>query len=205
MCEIDIKLVIEKLSTYGKEELEPTFTKQLKSYCKSLGTCQQDVNQLGLLILHQLEKNHAQIRYGSLLIIEYLFEKSHLFRIFICEHLESFFKLCFGLNGFNYFDKLIECNNSEKMNTKNINDKKKSLQPAVWRKKLHSKALECYLYWYREFSSAYKTLKNGFIFLQKQGLVDSDTFSNSSQLVNISDSKYVCTYFCFVFIFIFSV
>lgn len=189
--DIDIESLVEKISTDGKEELDSTHTKQLKAYCKLLGVNKEvAINKLGQLVLHQLEKNHAQIRYGSLLIIEYLFQRSHLFRLFICENLDTFFKLCLDLRGFNSLDQRVQLAESSKdfKDSKARASKKNILQPVLWAKKLRTKATECFSKWHLEFSSAYKILKNGFVFLEKQNLI---SFSNSSASTNAaSSSKY---------------
>lgn len=175
---MNIELVIEKLSTNGTEQLDRSYVKQLKAYCKSLSSNQgEGYNYLGRLVLHQLEKHHAQIRYGSLLIIEYLFERSHQFRLFICDNLNAFFELCIDIKGFRYattFDDHFEVEDEE--DAANINRRsksKKSLQPIVWAKRLRAKALECFQYWHREFGKGYSTLKNGYRFLQSKGAIES--------------------------------
>ncbi|KAJ6224113.1 hypothetical protein RDWZM_002658 [Blomia tropicalis] len=80
-----IESIIEQLSTNGKECLDVVYVKKLKSFCKNLNESKQieTYNYIGKLIFHQLKSNHAQIRYGSLLIIEYLFERSHQYRVFL--------------------------------------------------------------------------------------------------------------------------
>lgn len=175
---MNIELVIEKLSTNGTEELDPSYVKQLKAYCKSLPSNQcEGYNHLGRLVLHQLEKEHAQIRYGSLLIIEYLFERSHQFRLFICDNLNAFFELCINIKGFRYattFDDHFEVEDEgDAANFNRRSKSKNSLQPIVWAKKLNAKALECFQYWHNEFGNGYSTLKNGYRFLQSKGAIES--------------------------------
>ncbi|KAH9388784.1 hypothetical protein TYRP_008131 [Tyrophagus putrescentiae] len=162
----DIELVIEKLSTNGTESLEANFAKKLKTYCKSIAESRkaETYSYLGSLVLHQLRKEHAQIRFGSLLIIEYLFERAHQFRLFICDNLNTYFKLCADIKGLRDCDYVTENSednpdtvesslNSGLSTRKRKAPVKKQLQPYVWAKKLRAKALECFLYWHSEFGN----------------------------------------------------
>lgn len=180
-----IEVLIEKLSTNGSEQLDKKGTKQLKAYCKSLSTDQQDaMNYIGRLVLHQLEKNHAQIRFGSLLIIEYLFERSHHFRLFICDNLNLIFETCFDIKGFKYqvkSEEILETNDSAKKPKTRSNVKTKSLLPLSWAKKLRQKAFDCFQYWHREFGSAYKILENAHRFLHQQEV--SNQLTNGTTVV----------------------
>ena len=200
--DVNIELIIEKLTTNGAEQLELQHLKQLKAYCKLVASNQNDAyTYLGRLVLHQLEKNHAQIRYGSLLIIEYLFERSHQFRLFVCDNLNAFFELCLDIKGFRYasmVDGDFEWSNTNK--NQQSKKSKKVLQPVAWAKKLRAKAIECFEYWHNEFCNGYQTLKNGYKFLQSQGIFrsngDSVVASSSSssarqpQIAN-SDQRFV--------------
>ena len=171
-----IEEIIEKLSTNGNETLDPTLTKQLKVYCKSLNDiAQQELgyNRIGRLILYQLQRNHAQIRYSALLIVEYLFERAHRFRLFMCNHLDDFFKLCLDIKGFNRvnIDVSDHLDDVEPRNKKQRKQKSEPLRPIVWATKLREKALQCFSYWYTEFGNAYQALKIGHTFLTKNGAI----------------------------------
>ncbi len=181
----DIELVIEKLSTNGTESLEANFAKKLKTYCKSIAESRkaETYSYLGSLVLHQLRKEHAQIRFGSLLIIEYLFERAHQFRLFICDNLNTYFKLCADIKGLRDCDYATENSednpdtvesslNSGLSTRKRKAPVKKQLQPYVWAKKLRAKALECFLYWHSEFGNGYPALKNAHSFLKRKGIIE---------------------------------
>lgn len=207
---MNIELVIEKLSTSGAEELDRGWVKQLKAYCKASNSGprpEEAYSYLGRLVLHQLEKRHAQIRFGSLLIIEYLFERSHQFRLFICDNLNAFFELCADIKGFRYAATYDDGEDGEedtdhsdrsrvtRKSTSTSTASKKALQPIAWAKKLRSKAIKCFQYWYNEFGSGYQALSNGYQFLQQKGVIDSQrngataSSTSTSQRVHPSDQR----------------
>lgn len=193
----DIELVIEKLSTNGTETLEPNLAKKLKAYCKSITTNNQaeSYSYLGSLLLHKLKKDHAQIRFGSLLIIEYLFERAHQFRLFICDNLNVFFKLCADIKGLRECDYAVDDSEDQNAETKSssTNDKrqrktpvKKQLQPVVWAKKLREKALNCFLYWHTEFGNGYPALKSAHSFLEQKGIIESRRSTDNASVASTS-------------------
>ena len=74
--------LIDKLTTNGSDTLDIELVKKLKTHCKALSQKNDETSYdyVVRVIFRQMEKNHAQIRYSCLLVIEYLFEKVHLFR-----------------------------------------------------------------------------------------------------------------------------
>ena len=178
-----IESIIEQLSTNGKECLDVVYVKKLKSFCKNLNESKQieTYNYIGKLIFHQLKSNHAQIRYGSLLIIEYLFERSHQYRVFLCQHIDRLFKFCLNLNGFQSVD-----SEFPKQSKSKDQDKRHVLRPILWAEKLKTKMIEIYKYWYQEFVRAYPILKNGFEFLVKNGLINTNQQVETSTSVSIN-------------------
>jgi hypothetical protein len=48
------------------------------------------------LLIGYLPKNHCEIRYSALQVIDFLFQRSHLFREMILNEFQAFFELVLG-------------------------------------------------------------------------------------------------------------
>ncbi|KAH9526144.1 hypothetical protein DERF_000252 [Dermatophagoides farinae] len=135
-----IEELIEKLTTNGGEELDRKQLSTFKKYCKA----ERDNNE-----------NHAQIRYSSFLIIDYLFERSRLFRLIVCENLQNVLELCLDMTLSNS-----RIDNSGRENLEQSSAHHKSLRPKIWANKLHTKILDRFQYWLSEFADDYPTLSH---------------------------------------------
>ncbi|XP_027198817.2 uncharacterized protein LOC113793049 [Dermatophagoides pteronyssinus] len=154
----NIEELIEKLTTNIDEELNHQQLSAFKKYCKAERDNNEVFKYLFRLIYHRLKQNHAQIRYSSFLIIDYLFERSRLFRLIVCENLPEILELCLDVT---FTDGKID--GSVQPRSKNLEQSSahhKSLRPKVWANKLQAKILERFQYWHTEFADDYPALSH---------------------------------------------
>ncbi|XP_015928046.2 UV-stimulated scaffold protein A isoform X1 [Parasteatoda tepidariorum] len=90
MKEIEISKIIDSQVTSGKKILDETSMKKLKNICKSSN---EYVYFTYNVLMTQLRKEHSEIRYSVLLIINELFQRSSLFRKLLENDLEEFLEL----------------------------------------------------------------------------------------------------------------
>ncbi|GBN30827.1 UV-stimulated scaffold protein A [Araneus ventricosus] len=93
--ESEIPRIIEKLTITGKKTLDEDLMKKLKSICKA---SDQNVNYCYYALMTQLKKEHSEVRYSVLLIINELFCKSSVFRKLLVVDLEEFLELVVETN-----------------------------------------------------------------------------------------------------------
>ena len=91
--------LIEELTTTGSKHLDVKTLKKLKNLCK---TSKDDVRKTSKddalqeaynVLIAQMEKNHAEIRFSSFQVIAELFSRSHFFRKLILNNLYLVFLL----------------------------------------------------------------------------------------------------------------
>ncbi|RUP47848.1 hypothetical protein BC936DRAFT_145270 [Jimgerdemannia flammicorona] len=87
--------LIVSLTTTGEWILNNQKLKELKSLCKKSDSIVENAYRLTWA---QLEKNHAQIRYSSLQLVEQLFSRSHHFRQLLAADYPSFLQLTVGIH-----------------------------------------------------------------------------------------------------------
>ena len=99
--------LIEELTTTGSKHLDVKTLKKLKNLCKTSKddvrktskddvrkTSKDDVLQEAYnVLIAQMEKNHAEIRFSSFQVIAELFSRSHFFRKLILNNLYLVFLL----------------------------------------------------------------------------------------------------------------
>ncbi|GFS90389.1 UV-stimulated scaffold protein A [Nephila pilipes] len=88
--EPDILQIIEKLTTTGKKTLDDDLMKKLKEVCKASN---EYVNHAYYALMTQLRKEHSEVRYSVLLIMNELFCRSSVFRQLLQADLEEFLEL----------------------------------------------------------------------------------------------------------------
>lgn len=89
----EIHDVIEELTTTGQKNLDGDYMKKLKQRCK----CSNDNVKIAYnILMSQLEKPHAEIRFSSFQVIEKLFSRSHVFRQMVISDLHILFLLAIG-------------------------------------------------------------------------------------------------------------
>lgn len=108
----------------------------------------------------QLKKEHSEIRFAALQIIDILFQRSHLFRELVLEDLEQF------------FERVLETNADEPLPP-----------PRNAANELKKQAAKIIKSWNDKFSTEYKRLQLGFDYLKNCKKVDFVSFShqNSAQ------------------------
>lgn len=93
--ESEIRYIIEKLTTTGKKTLDESEMKKLKTICK---LSDKYVNCAYYALMTQLRKEHSEIRYSTLLIMNELFCRSSAFRTKLESDFEEFLELVEGTN-----------------------------------------------------------------------------------------------------------
>ena len=91
--EKEIKRLVRKLTSTGKDYLDENYFKQLKRICKMNDNY---VSNLAEVLLKYFSKKHAEVRFSCILIVDQIFRKSHCFRIFILTNISTIICLCFG-------------------------------------------------------------------------------------------------------------
>ncbi|XP_023210646.1 UV-stimulated scaffold protein A-like [Centruroides sculpturatus] len=137
---------LEQLTTNGDKELNQEIMKKVKNICKK---SEEYVNHAFHVIMMQICKPHSEIRYSSLLVINELFKRSHIFRKLLLSDFQNFLELCAETNK----DKLLPP-------PKNVG------------KNLKIKTLKFVQEWNDQFGEDYKRLKLGFNFLRECKKID---------------------------------
>lgn len=141
-----LKYLVEELTTSGKDNLDEEKFKKIKKICK-----QSDIYVVELyrLVIKQLKKKHAEIRYSAFQICDEIFRRSHCFRELLLKDFMQFIDLALGL------------------------DPKKPLpKPDAAARKLKQKCVEAIQHWYDHFSDGYLTLKQAYSYLRDCKKVD---------------------------------
>ena len=142
--------IIEELTTSGTKILEKEFLKQLKEMCKK---SHDNLTDAFNIVMEQLEKNHAEIRYSSFQVINELFARSHLFRKLTLVRLHDIF--CF---------------------TMETQPKENPLPlPKNVGKELKSFAVKTFYEWYKKYHTAYHKLFLGYEFLKYRCNINFDS------------------------------
>ncbi|KAG0745658.1 hypothetical protein G6F57_006697 [Rhizopus arrhizus] len=152
--EIDEKLgqIIKQITESGEWTLDEKKLKLIKSTCKR---SDHYVNVTFEHVMAQLQKNHSQIRYSSLQLIEQLFERSKLFRELLTEDFPLFIQQVVGIQ------------NTE-------------LPPPVSvAAKLKQYALALIKNWYIKYGEKYRQIGISFDFLLDNGFMDDNQVSSS--------------------------
>ncbi|XP_054722367.1 UV-stimulated scaffold protein A-like [Uloborus diversus] len=144
--ESEILKIIETLTTTGKRTLDEALMKKLKNICKSSDS---HVNYAYYAVMTQLRKEHSEIRFSALQIINELFCRSSVFRKLLEVSLEEFFEL------------VVETNPDSPLPL-----------PLPAAKELKRKALEFIQNWCTKFGDKYTRLQLGFNYLKKCKKVD---------------------------------
>lgn len=149
-----LKYLVEELTLSGKDILEERPFKSLKKICKKSDLY---IFELYRLLMKQLEKKHAEIRFNTFLICNEIFRKSHCFRELLLKDFTLFTDLVLGL------------------------DPNKPLpKPIPVAENLKKKAIEAIQQWYDEFNKGYNTLLLGYNFLRDCKNVDFIEFTARS-------------------------
>ncbi|XP_022241557.1 UV-stimulated scaffold protein A-like isoform X1 [Limulus polyphemus] len=137
---------VEALTTQGGKQLNEVELKKLKKLCK---TSDEYVKHAYYLLMTQLEKQHAEIRYSTVLVIKELFKRSHVFRELLLSNFQTFLDLA------------AETNPDEHLPP-----------PKHIAKDLKLKTLELVQEWTQEYSQGYKKLALAYNYLRQCKKVD---------------------------------
>ena len=142
--------IIEELTTSGTKILDKEFLRQLKEMCKK---SHDNVTDAFNIVMEQLEKDHAEIRYSSFQVMNELFTRSHLFRKLTLVRLHDIF--CF---------------------TMETQPKENPLPlPKNVGKELKSFAVKTFYEWYKKYYTAYHKLFLGYEFLKYRCNINFDS------------------------------
>ncbi|KAJ1927155.1 hypothetical protein IWQ60_003166 [Tieghemiomyces parasiticus] len=136
---------IRRLVTSGKDQLDERQMKLVKTYCKSSDANIQITYDL---LMIQLAKNHAQIRFACAQIIIELFNRSHLFRDCLTREFPKFLSLTLGI----YQEALPA--------------------PEVYASRLRRRVVEALQAWFAKYGGHYKALQLGYDYVRQKLNVD---------------------------------
>eukprot|EP00794_Sanderia_malayensis_P020485 gene20485-22501_t len=142
----DLYELVEELTTTGEKNLNDKHLKELKRMCKKSN---DNLQKVQCLLMMQLEKEHAEIRYSAFQIIDELFVRSHLFRQLVTKD----------------FPRLLEFTVETKESTK-------LPPPLKVARSLRTLALARIEAWYNQFGKDYKRLELGYNYLKRVKKVD---------------------------------
>lgn len=143
LCE-KLAQLVEELTTSGEPQLNREKIKEVKNICKS---SEEYISRVYHLVLTQLNKEHAEIRFSAFQIIEELFSRSHLFRTLVISNFQDLLEL-----------------------TVEISDPLPP--PKAVAKKLKTTAIKAVQQWHEKYGEAYKKLSLGYYFLMQNKKVD---------------------------------
>ncbi|KAG0191307.1 hypothetical protein DFQ28_000482 [Apophysomyces sp. BC1034] len=136
--------LITSITETGEWTLDNGVLKSIKRICK---TSDENVDVAFDLIFIQLKKQHAQIRYSSLQLIESLFQRSHHFRILLTEEFQLFLQLTVGIH------------------------QHKLPPPMQVAAKLKQYAIALVKEWLKKFGDTYRPIELGYDYLDQRGLL----------------------------------
>ena len=85
--------LIGSLCSTGATSLDQVVLKEIKSLCRDNDTnCQYSYQ----ILLNHLQKEHSEVRFSALQIVDCLFQRSHAFREMLLDELQQFFELVLG-------------------------------------------------------------------------------------------------------------
>ncbi|CAF0789418.1 unnamed protein product [Rotaria sp. Silwood1] len=157
LVEQNLSNLVQELTTSGSKALNEQKIKQLKQICK-----QTDVNveYCYRLLIAQLDKYHAEIRYSTVQIIDQLFNRSHHFRTLLLDDFSYLIDKCLGLNVDNQLP-----------------------PPNATAKLLKQFTAMCIKKWHEKFGTAYKLLDIGYNYLKNCKLLN---FNNIDEPIGIT-------------------
>ena len=138
--------LVEELTTSGESNLNEKSMKKLKNLCKK---SDDNLNDVYRIVLNQMEKEHAEIRFSCFQIVNELFLRSHAFRQMILADFHNLLELCVETN-----------------------DERKLPPPTNVARTLKSTALSDIESWYQKFGKHYKKLEIGYDFLKRVKKID---------------------------------
>ncbi|KAH9311930.1 hypothetical protein KI387_026965 [Taxus chinensis] len=136
----NLVVLIERATNSPAKEVDPACIKSIKNLVRSSDS---NISASVRFLMDRLNKNHSQVRYLTLLIIDELFSRSKLFRSLWVQSLPRFLLLSVGFR------------------------REHPLPPPADRASLlRTKALEKLEFWTRKFGQYYKQLRLGYHYLK---------------------------------------
>ncbi|KAF7732384.1 hypothetical protein EC973_005280 [Apophysomyces ossiformis] len=154
----ELNRLITTITETGEWILDTAKLKSIKRICKQSDT---NVDIAFDLIVAQLKKQHSQIRYSSLQLIESLFQRSHRFRILLTEEFPLLLQLTVGIH------------------------QKKLPPPTQVADKLRQYAITLTKEWLTKFGDTYRPIGIGYDYLNQRGLL---VHSTSLQAIHEHDN-----------------
>ncbi|XP_019381791.1 PREDICTED: UV-stimulated scaffold protein A [Gavialis gangeticus] len=138
--------LVEELTTSGETQLNLEKMKEFKKICKS---SDEHINHAYHLLMTQLNKEHAEIRFSAFQIVDELFTRSHQFRALIISNFQEFLELT------------VETDHEQPLPP-----------PKEVAHKLKKAAIKSVQDWHEKYGEAYKMLSLGYHFLKQNKKVD---------------------------------
>lgn len=156
MSEAKYKLedLIQVLCSSGSNNLDTLILKEIKVLCRDND---EHCKYCYEILITQLKKEHSEVRYSCLQIIDCLFQRSHIFRELLLDEFQSFFELV--------------------LETDLENPLPPPAKKAALLKNLAARIIK---EWNDKFSDVYKLLDLGFNYLKNCKKVDFVSFSHQS-------------------------
>ncbi|UXI18223.1 hypothetical protein NH340_JMT04166 [Sarcoptes scabiei] len=138
---LHLEKLIETLTSGGTEELKNDDNLRLFTDLYKMKRDNDDsIGYIFRLLQHRLREKHAQIRFGTLLLIDYLFVRCIRFRRIILENMMHIIRYCLGLE--------FDCQINDKQDYLEA-CKNSKLLPKVWAQKLRNKFLTRFESWHK--------------------------------------------------------
>lgn len=158
-----LELIVEELTHSGQKTLDPGKLKKLKNICKK---SDKNVGHVYDLIIHQLEKNHSEIRFSAFQLCDELFRRSHYFRQLVVDKLHHVLELTAETNP----DLPLPLPRAVALNLKKL-------------------SLVTVRDWCNKYGHAYKKLVLGFNYLQQCKKVDFNALQLQSDAERARDEE----------------
>lgn len=155
------KSLVRKLTHSGETDLDKQTLGELKSICKAI----EDDNLIVIIYkecIKCLEKEHSQVRVTTLKLIDYLFQKSHIFRLKLLDNFDKFLELTLCI--------------SHKPKVKLVLPPPKKF--AVLLQELAAKLINT---WHSDFGAGYEKLRYAYRYLNEHKLVDFSQYRVQTQ------------------------
>ena len=152
----NIKYLVKKLTTSGKDTLDERLFKNLKNVCK-----QSDfyVIKLHEYLFQQFRRKHAEVRYSCFTICTEIFQRSHCFRCLILKDMSGLLDIVFGAD-----------------------IRKGKLEPIAVAKRLKSTAISNIKKWHEKYGQAYDALPSAINYMVKFRNVDFEHMTTMTRL-----------------------
>ncbi|XP_071455145.1 UV-stimulated scaffold protein A-like [Hetaerina americana] len=141
-----MRSLVEELTRSGQKELNGKLMSSLRSICKQ---SDEFVRRSYQMIMHQLQKDHAEVRYSASQIIDDFFRRAHTFRELLLDDMQQYMELTIG-----------------------INEENPLPLPSVTAKAMRKRSLHCIHEWNQKYGNAYKKLSLAYKFLKNCHKVD---------------------------------